>query len=37
MRMLKKAWKDSKDCFLEEAVDVYGETRAIAKRTEIWW
>ena len=37
MGMLKKVWKDLKDCFLEEAVDVCGETRAIARKIEIWW
>ena len=33
----KKVWKDLKDCFLEEAVDVCGETRDIAIKREIWW
>ena len=27
---VEKVWKDLKDCFLEEAVDVCGETRGIA-------
>ena len=26
-----------KDCFLEEAVDVCGETRGIARQKETWW
>ena len=26
-----------KDCFLEEAVDVCGETRGIARQNETWW
>ena len=35
--MLKRYGKDLKDCFLEEAVDVCGETRDIAGKIEIWW
>ena len=34
---VEKVWKDLKDCFLEEAVDVCGETRGIAKQKETWW
>ena len=34
---VEKVWKDMKDCFLEEAVDVCGETRGIARQKEIWW
>ena len=34
---VEKVWKDLKDCFLEEAVDVCGETRGIARQIEIWW
>ena len=26
-----------KDCFLEEAVDVCGKTRGIARQKETWW
>ena len=34
---VEKVWKDLKDCFLEEAVDVCGETRGIARQKETWW
>ena len=34
---VEKVWKDLKDCFLEEAVDVCGETRGIARQNETWW
>ena len=34
---VEKVWKDMKDCFLEEAVDVCGETRGIARQKETWW
>ena len=34
---VEKVWKDTKDCFLEEAVDVCGETRGIARQKETWW
>ena len=33
---VEKVWKDLKDCFLEEAVDVCGETRGIARQNETW-
>ena len=31
---VEKVWKDMKDCFLEEAVDVCGEKRGIARQKE---
>ena len=31
---VEKVWKDLKDCFIEEAVDVFGETRGIARQKE---
>ena len=34
---VEKVWKDLKDCFLEEAVGVCGETRSIATQKETWW
>ena len=34
---VEKVWKDLKDCFLEEAVDVCGETRDITRQNETWW
>ena len=34
---VEKVWKDMKDCFLEEAVDVCGETQGIARQKETWW
>ena len=34
---VEKVWKDWKDCFLEEAVDVCGETHGIARQKEVWW
>ena len=34
---VEKVWKDMKDCFLEEAVDVCGETRGTARQKETWW
>ena len=34
---VEKVWKDMKDCFLGEAVDVCGETRGIARQKETWW
>ena len=34
---VEKVWKDLKACFLEEAVDVCGETRGVAKKKETWW
>ena len=34
---VEKVWKDMKDCFLEEAVDVCGETRGISRQKETWW
>ena len=33
-RDVEKVWKDMKDCFLEEAVDVCGETWGIARQKE---
>ena len=33
---VKKVWKDLKNCFLEEAADVCGERRGIARKIEIW-
>ena len=36
-RDVEKVWKDLKDCFLEEAVGICGETQGIARRKETWW
>ena len=33
----EKVWKDMKDCFLEEAVNVCGETWGIVRQKETWW
>ena len=33
---VEKVWKDLKDCFLEEAVDVCGETQGIARQNKTW-
>ena len=32
---ISSAWKDLKDCFLEEAVDVCGGTRGIARQKDL--
>ena len=32
---VEKVWKDLKDCFLEEAVDVCGETRGVARKKRL--
>ena len=34
---VEKVWKDLKECILEEAVVVCGETRGIARWKEMWW
>ena len=33
---VKEVWKTLKNCFLEKAVDVCGDTRDIAIKIEIW-
>ena len=34
---VEKVWKDLKDCFLEESVDVCGDTRGVARQKDTWW
>ena len=33
---VEKLWKEWKDCFPEEAVDVCGESQGIARQKETW-
>ena len=34
---VKEVWKNFKECLIEEAIEVCGETRGIQRHQESWW